>query len=424
MFRVPGARAALLLVLAAFFPAGLRAQATERTSVSVYLDCQDGGCDFDFFRQEIKAVNWVRDRTAADVHVLLTRQSTGAGGTQFNAAFLGLGRFAGMGDTLTYSAAPTAVDDDRRKGIAQLLRIGLVRFVARASGHSALSISFGAAGNEDDRPPARDRWNFWVFETSVDGFGDGDANNKFLGLEGQLEARRITAGWKTTAQLEGNYNENKFKLEDGSTFANIQRNYDFEFEHVKSVGQYVAIGVTGGVGTSTFSNQKRVFKIAPAIEYNVFPYSEATRRAIRFQYGIGFNHYAYEDTTIFFKLREGVMAQQFRADITAKQPWGSINVGSLFRNQVLDAGLWRASISGHVSVRVFRGLNVNFGGNLSSIHDQINLRLKDLSDEEVLVRQSERGTSYRYFGNFGISYTFGSIFNNVVNPRFDLGGFF
>jgi hypothetical protein len=81
----------LLLVLAVFFPTTLRAQATERTSVSVYLDCQDGGCDFDFFRQEIKAVNWVRDRTAADVHVLLTRQSTGAGGTQFNAAFLGLG---------------------------------------------------------------------------------------------------------------------------------------------------------------------------------------------------------------------------------------------------------------------------------------------------------------------------------------------
>jgi hypothetical protein len=132
----------------------------------------------------------------------------------------------------------------------------------------------------------------------------------------------------------------------------------------------------------------------------------------------------YEDTTIFLKLREGVLAQQFRADVSARQPWGSVNVGTLFRNQVLDASIWRASIGGHVSVRVFRGLNVNFGGNVSSIHDQINLRLADLSDEEVLVRQRERGTSYRYFVNFGISYTFGSIFNNVVNPRFDLGGFF
>jgi hypothetical protein len=91
---------------------------------------------------------------------------------------------------------------------------------------------------------------------------------------------------------------------------------------------------------------------------------------------------------------------------------------------MLDATKWRASIGGHVSVRVFRGLNVNVGGDLSSIHDQINLRLKDLSDEDVLVRARERGTSYRYFMNFGISYTFGSIFNSVVNPRFDLGDFF
>jgi hypothetical protein len=418
------ARAMLSLALAAFVaPSGV-AQSAERAPVNVYLDCQDGGCDFDYLRQEIKSVSWVRDRTASDVHILLTRQSTGAGGTQFSAAFLGVGRFAGMGDTLTFSLSPTAVEDEQRKGIAQLLRVGLVRFVARASGYDAMTISFGGAKNNGERPPQHDRWNFWVFETSVDGFGDGDAKNKFHGLEGQLEARRITERWKTELQVEGNYNESKFKLEDGTTFANIQRNYDFQFEHVKSVGRHIALGLTGGVGTSTFSNQKRVLKVAPAIEYDVFPYSEATRRAVRFQYGVGVTHYTYEDTTIFLKLREGVLAQQFRADVSAKQPWGTVNVGTLFRNQVFDATKWRASIGGHVSVRVFRGLNVNFGGDVSSIHDQINLRLKDLSDEDVLVRARERGTSYRYFMNFGISYTFGSLFNNVVNPRFDLGDFF
>ena len=40
----------------------------------------------------------------------------------------------------------------------------------------------------------------------------------------------------------------------------------------------------------------------------------------------------------------------------------------------------------------------------------------------VLLRQQQLKTSYRYFAYAGLSYTFGSIFNNVVNPRFGNGG--
>jgi hypothetical protein len=135
-------------------------------------------------------------------------------------------------------------------------------------------------------------------------------------------------------------------------------------------------------------------------------------------------HYVYEDTTIYFKLREGVAVQQFRAQASARQPWGNVSVRALFRNQILDATKRRASLGGNINLRIVRGLSFNFGGNISSIHDQIALRLEDASDEEILVRQREQATSYRYNANFGISYTFGSIFNNVVNPRFNLGDFF
>ena len=417
----------LLLALAAVAlvrPSVASAQQPAPTPLGVYLDCQGGGCDFDYFRQEIGSVNWVRDRAVADVHVLLTTQQTGAGGTRYNVAFLGLGRFAGMGDTLVYSSSPTAVQDETRKGLAQLLRVGLVRFVARSSGYEAMKISFEKPKNEGEVKPQRDRWNLWVFEAGVSGFTDGDKTDKFLATDGEFEARRVTERWKTSLQLSASYNESKFQLSEGETFTNIQRNYDFEFEHVKSIGGHFAVGVTGGVGTSTFSNQKRVTKVAPAIEYDVFPYSEATRRSITFQYAVGTAHYIYEDSTIYFKIREGVAVQQFRAQLSAQQPWGNVGISALFRNQVMDASKRRASIGGHMRVRVVKGLSVNFGGNLSSIHDQINLRLADVSDEEILVRQRERGTSYRYSANFGVSYTFGSIFNNVVNPRFNMGDFF
>lgn len=45
------------------------------------------------------------------------------------------------------------------------------------------------------------------------------------------------------------------------------------------------------------------------------------------------------------------------------------------------------------------------------------------STEEILVRQRELATGYQYEVGFGVSYSFGSIFNNVVNPRFrNVGG--
>jgi hypothetical protein len=422
--RVFLSRLAALSLAAAFPPAVAEGQERIAGPLNVYLDCQDGGCDFDFLRQEIALVSWVRDRTVADVHVLVTRQETGAGGSRFNVAFLGVGSFAGMGDTLRYATDPTAVDDEMREGIAQVLRVGLLRFVARVSGYDKITIKFAEPGEHAERPTVRDRWNFWVFEAGVSGSTDADRTDKFLSADGEFEARRVTDRWKTGFQINAEYEQSKFGLSEGGTFTNIQRNYDIEFEHVRSVRGNFAVGLTGGIGTSTFSNQRRVIKLAPAIEYNIFPYSEASRRMLAFQYAVGMTHYVYDDTTIYLKLREGVPAQQFLAEVSARQPWGNVSLAASFRNQVTDASKRRATVGGGISVRIVRGLSLNVGGSMSSIHDQINLRLADLSDEEVLLRQSERGTSYRYDVNFGVSYTFGSIFNNVVNPRFNLGDFF
>jgi hypothetical protein len=47
-----------------------------------------------------------------------------------------------------------------------------------------------------------------------------------------------------------------------------------------------------------------------------------------------------------------------------------------------------------------------------------------VTNEEILVRQLELATGYQYEFSVGISYSFGSIYNNVVNPRFrNVGGF-
>jgi hypothetical protein len=74
---------------------------------------------------------------------------------------------------------------------------------------------------------------------------------------------------------------------------------------------------------------------------------------------------------------------------------------------------------GGTSVRLFKGFSFNVSGGYNRIRDQIGLRKDDATTEEVLLRLKQRATGYSYNMNFGISYSFGSIFNSVVNPRFN-----
>jgi hypothetical protein len=75
-------------------------------------------------------------------------------------------------------------------------------------------------------------------------------------------------------------------------------------------------------------------------------------------------------------------------------------------------------LDANVSVRIFRGLRLNIGGGVERIRDQIFLRLAEFSDEEILLGRFQRESSYAIDFRVGLSYQFGSIFNNVVNNRF------
>ena len=55
---------------------------------------------------------------------------------------------------------------------------------------------------------------------------------------------------------------------------------------------------------------------------------------------------------------------------------------------------------------------------MSSVHDQIWLPAEVADDDEVLLGNKRLPTDFEYKLDFGFSYRFGSIYNNVVNPRF------
>ena len=93
-----------------------------------------------------------------------------------------------------------------------------------------------------------------------------------------------------------------------------------------------------------------------------------------------------------------------------------------FSQYLHDLSKYQFGLFGNVDLRLFKGFSLDLGGNYARVRDQLSLPKGGATDQEILVRQRELATGYRYFATVGISYSFGSIFNNVVNPRFGSSG--
>ena len=57
-------------------------------------------------------------------------------------------------------------------------------------------------------------------------------------------------------------------------------------------------------------------------------------------------------------------------------------------------------------------------GRFSWIRDQLFIPAADISDEERLLQRRRLASNFDWDMGIGLSFQFGSIFNNVVNNRF------
>jgi hypothetical protein len=187
---------------------------------------------------------------------------------------------------------------------------------------------------------------------------------------------------------------------------------------VKSISDHWSLGGSLFLGSSKYNNDKLNLRMMPGIEYDLFPYSQSTRRQLRMLYSIGYNFVNYYDTTIYNKISENYPSHSIDIAYEVVQKWGSIEVSLDYTNCLQKWSLYNISNNLFMNLRVFKGLSVNIGGGASLIHDQLGLVKGGATKEEILLRRKEIATSFDYFVSFGLSFTFGSIYNNVVNPRF------
>lgn len=400
--------------------------ATERQMPRVFLDCDP--CDDDYIRKEVTFVDYVRNRDVADVHVLVTTQDTGAG-REWTLKFIGLGEHQGIDVTLVYNSQRTQTDDEVRAGFVEVFKRGLVRYALDTAVGKRLQVTLEKADDEQ-ATPAKDPWNFWVYEVEGSGNFNGEEQTSGRSINVSIDANRTTDAWRTSIDIGANYRESKFLLDEDEdepglgrrTLLSVRRDLEASGIVVKSLTQHWSLGMMGSAESQTFRNFVVNTRVAPGIEYNLFPYSESTRRMLTFQYTVGHVYHRYREETIFRKLSEQLIDQRAEVGLSMRQPWGRANAEFSFRQFLDDPSKYSLGLEGGTEVRLFKGFSIFLFSELVRTRDQIYLPRGQASTEEILLRQRQLLTGYQYFVDFGFSYTFGSIFNNIVNPRFGGGG--
>ncbi|MCF8222549.1 MAG: DUF481 domain-containing protein [Bacteroidales bacterium] len=390
----------------------VKTDSLRKDALNVYMDASD------YLKQQIPYINYVRDRKVADLVIISTSQRSGSGGREYSLFLEGQGEFSGMIDTLVFSSSPDDTYEQIRSKRVKVLRMGLIRYVQKTPLADYINIAFTEPISSE---VSTDKWNNWVFRASLSGFLNGQSSYKYLHAYGGLSASRVTEDWKIDIDTDYSYGLDQFEI-DEEIIESITKSRSADVLIVRSINDHWSYGGRAGVSSSTYSNYDLKFSVMPGIEFDVFPYSESTRRQLRILYSAGYVYNNYTDTTMYNKTEEALLSHSLSAAFEIVQKWGEIDLSVSWSNYLRNFSENSLSVYGSISWRVAKGLRINLGGNYSFIHNQISLVKGGASSEEILLRRKELKTNYRYFANFGFSYTFGSIYNNVVNPRFGGGG--
>ncbi|MGC8892262.1 MAG: hypothetical protein ACP5P6_06625 [Candidatus Saccharicenans sp.] len=382
--------------------------------LSVYIE--PGFGSIEVYSRNIPFASFVNEKDKANVVVEIS-QSVEEGREVFKIRFIGQKELLGK-DYSTEITIPLKPEPEvLQKELVQAIKLGLIPYAGRTPEATKLKIKL----EEEVKPTAVvDPWNFWVFSLSINSFLNGEQSLSYNNLYGNFSANRVTPEWKIRVSLSGSYFRNKYEYE-GLNYTSSSQGGTFRALLAKSLGEHWSIGSFANVTTSTYQNIKVGASISPAIEYNIFPYSESTKHQLRITYSLDVGPSYYREETIFDRTKQFLVKENLSLTLELKKKWGTISSSIEGSHYFYDFSKYRIEFNNNLSVRLFRGFSVNLYGGYARVHDLISIAKAGASLEDVLLMRKQLATSYSYYLSVGLSYSFGSIFSNVVNPRFGSG---
>ena len=161
----------------------------------VFLDCYE--CDTDYQRQNVTFIDYVRDRTDADLHVLVTTQGTGSGGSAWTVKFIGLGRLQRQDRTCVHHGA-----DGHERRPPQRVLAGSSRSAWSGARDTAIAPRLDLTWTKPAETTAavRDRWNSWVFRVNLNGNFNGERRSTSASSRISFSSSRTTRTGSSTSR--------------------------------------------------------------------------------------------------------------------------------------------------------------------------------------------------------------------------------
>jgi hypothetical protein len=391
----------------------------ESKSIKVYITC--GYCFEDFIKTKVTWAYFVQDQFVADVNVRINALQTGSGGLQYQFIFQGLKTLSKLQDTITFDVTSIQTDNEIREEVLHHLELGLVRYSLYLDRHDVLKVASSDTLDHKEMGqganPNEDPFNAWVFNLSAQGYSSGQEITQYYNWGTRASASQVKETHKV--QLSVNYNKsiNHYKYQ-GTELTYKLGSINCNALYTKSLTNHWSLGTFNSYAQSDFDNYKNAFSSNVALEYNIFPYKDSQTKQLTFSTYLGGDYNIYNQQTLYLKEREFRPVGRMNVQGDFNQDWGSVSIG-LSHLALLDD--WKknnTSLNVYVDARIYKGLSLSLYGYVALIRNQINLPLNDASIDEVLLQQQVLATNYSYYSSLSLNYRFGSIYNNVVNTRF------
>ena len=395
-----------LILLLLFIPL---ASFGQNNKLKAYLDCR---CDQNYLKQQTSFLDHVRDQNLADIEIFILDVRNPTGTRSFEIKIDGNNEYQEISSSVLVSGYANDTSSTLRDKLLNKLKLALVPFLDKAN----YNLNVDVGSNFDDLTVNDDKWKNWVFELSGSYNDDKEETRKTNRYELEFEVDKLTPDWRIGMEIKRNESKGKYFSND-DVYTSSRKTTSFSGRVVKSVSDHFSAGVFLGAYQNTYENIDLNRYIAPAIEYSFYPYRDVLSKEITLAYRIGVGKRNYIEKTIYGYEKQKLSSQTLSLNIRFRQKWGNIS-SYLNATQFLNDGTKkRFSLRSDLDIRVFEGLAVRFSGNINLIREQYSLAATTSSIEELLLQQRQIATDYRTNFSVGLSYTFGSIYNSVINTR-------
>lgn len=377
----------------------------------------DDDLEFNYLRESIDFADFVNDPKMSDVHIIVIKEITGSGGFKYSLWFNNLKFNNIQGYTLNVNTESGETIHNSREFISNSIIKGLMPFLNETNEGNNYKLSL-IKNNKDslNNITVNDNWNFWMFELTGWGWYSFRENREGYDYVIEFDGDKITNDIKI---------ENKVflkkeieSIQSGIEKAKKRSVYNYVSSRmVYSLNDKWSCGVAAYSYSRTSRNTKLFYSGSLAAEYNFFPWEYSNKKIISIIYQAGFEQYYYNETTFRNLNNEFLPVHKLRVKTKMVQPWGGITANVTASQYLSDFSLYSLSFNSIFSFKIAKGLTLDFSFSASSFHDQLYYSAGYYSIEDVILGNIEIPSSVAIDTNIGITYRFGSIYNNIVNRR-------